>query len=157
VGKVVVTYVLVGIHSVNIMGAAFGTMFAYSFAMLLNAWCVKKYTGLTYSFTLTYLRPGLAALGMAMVTWLVYHGVFGLLTGDFLGFEGKPGPGIVDAGHPVGANMLATTLAILVAMVVYVVLIFAVKAVRYEELDQIPGGGLLKRIVGKVWKRGNAA
>jgi stage V sporulation protein B len=119
------------------MGAAFGTMFAYSFAMLLNAYCVKKYTGLTYSFTMTYLRPGIAAAGMAVVTWLVYHGLFTVLS----------------AHHgQVGANMLATVIAILAAMVVYVILIFAVKAIHYDELDQLPGGGMLKKVIGKVWK-----
>ena len=137
IGKVVVTYILVGIHSINIMGAAFGTMFAYSFAMLLNAYCVKKYTGLTYSFTMTYLRPGIAAAGMAVVTWLVYHGLFTVLS----------------AHHgQVGANMLATVIAILAAMVVYVILIFAVKAIHYDELDQLPGGGMLNKVIGKVWK-----
>jgi stage V sporulation protein B len=78
---------------------------------------------------------------MAIVAWLVYHGVFRLLAGN----PEAMSPGV----HPVGANMLATVCAILVAMVVYVILIFAVRAVTYEELDQLPGGGVLKKVLRK--------
>ncbi len=45
VGKVIITYILVGVHSVNIKGAAIGTMLAYFVALVLNNISVKKYTG----------------------------------------------------------------------------------------------------------------
>ena len=43
IGKVVVTYLTVSIHAINVKGAAIGTMFAYIVTLLLNEYSVKKY------------------------------------------------------------------------------------------------------------------
>ena len=56
IGKVVVTYLTVSIHAINVKGAAIGTMFAYIVTLLLNEYSVKKYTGLKHQISLTYVK-----------------------------------------------------------------------------------------------------
>ena len=133
IGKVVVTYLTVSIHAINVKGAAIGTMFAYIVTLLLNEYSVKKYTGLKHQISLTYVRPGAAALGMAAVTYGVYWLVTYILAGH--------GANVVNA-----AGVLA---AILCAAAVYVILLFAFKAIRMEELDNFPGGKRLAKILQK--------
>ncbi|WP_303857423.1 putative polysaccharide biosynthesis protein [Aminicella lysinilytica] len=135
VGKVVITYVLVGIPALNIKGAALGTMFAYFIAMVLNGLSVKKYTGIKYDMKLTYGRPAAAAIVMAGCAFGIYKGLFALLN--------------TGAHSAVGISGLCTVIAILAAMVIYAVLIFAVKAITVDELETMPGGTKLAKIARK--------
>ena len=133
--KVFATYILVGIHSVNVMGAAIGTMIAYVVAMFLNAYAVKKYTGAGGAFERTYIRPMIAAAIMAACAFGIYRALM---------------MAPVWNGHSeVGASGLCTIIAILCAMMIYAVLIFLVKVITVEELEQIPIGRKLARIVRK--------
>lgn len=137
IGKVIVTYILVGIPAFNIKGAAIGTMFAYAFAMILNAYDVRKYTGTKFNYVLTYVRPATAAAIMAVVVYGIYKLLYHLLNG----------------GHSaVLVSGLSTIVAILVGMVIYAVLIFAVKAITVDELETMPGGTKLAKIARKFIK-----
>lgn len=137
VGKIVVTYIFVGIPAFNIKGAAIGTMFAYFVAMILNGISVKKYTGIKYNMTLTYVRPASAALIMAGAAFGIYKALFLLLSG----------------GHSaIAVSGISTIVAILVAMVIYAVLIFLLKAITVDELETMPGGTKLAKIARKFIK-----
>ncbi len=134
VGKVIVCYILVGIHVVNVKGAAISTMLAYIVAMVLNDICVKKYTGVTHNVVQTYVKPFIAAAIMGAWALGCYEVLVRLL-----------------AGHSaMGANALACGIAILTSMAVYAVCIFAVKAITVEEMEEgFPGGAKLAKIVRK--------
>ena len=139
--KVIATYILVGIHSVNVMGAAIGTMIAYVIAMFLNAAAVRKYTGAGGSFKIfekTYIRPMIAAALMAGWAFMIFHVLMKLMAGS---------------GHSeIALSGLCTIIAILTAMVVYAILIFLVRAITIEELEQVPIGRKLARIIRKVMR-----
>lgn len=132
-GKAFITYFLVGIRPLNVKGAAIGTILAYIIAMALNFRDVKKYTDAKVDMSKTYLRPGVAAAIMAVFARLIYMGISAALSGH----------------SPVGANILACGLAILAAIVIYAVLIFAVKAITVDELSAMPMGNKLEKIVRK--------
>ncbi|MGN0659910.1 MAG: oligosaccharide flippase family protein [Emergencia sp.] len=127
VGKVILTYVLVGVHDVNIKGAAIGTMFAYVVALILNNISVKRYTGTKIDYNMTYLRPCAAAALMGVCAYAAQKLLMMLLK------------------H----NSIATLLAIMVGVVVYVILIFALKAITLDEVETIPGGTKLVKIIRK--------
>ena len=129
VGKVIVTYILVGVHSVNIKGAAIGTMLAYFVALVLNNISVKKYTGTKIDYDLTYVRPCIAAVIMGVCAY-----AFQKLCVGFLG------------------NSIATLAAIMVGGIVYVILIFALKAITLAEVETMPGGTKLVKILRKFVK-----
>lgn len=128
-GKIVITYVLVGVHSVNIKGAAIGTIFAFVVSMALNNIAIKKYTGTKMNYDITYVRPFVASALMGVCAFAIHR--------LFVGFLG---------------NSIATLFAIMVAVVVYVVLIFALKAITLEEVKTMPGGTKLVKILTKFFK-----
>ena len=126
--KIVVTYFLVSQPSLNIKGAAIGTLVAYIIVAVLNIRATKKYTGARFDIMLTYVRPGIATAVMGLVAWGMYYVVFG-------GGEG---------------NKIACLISILVAAVVYFVMLFVTKSITREELSSIPGGSKINRLLDKV-------
>ena len=131
--KIVVTFTLLRIHAINVSGAAIGTIVADFVAFYLNSRKIEQFTGGKADFVLTYVRPFIASAIMGAVAWGVHFGLAALLADK----------------NPVVANMVSTIVAIMIAVVVYVILIFAVKAITFEELDSLPGGAKLKRILGR--------
>lgn len=128
--KVVITYVLSGIHAINVKGAAIGTVAAYVIASTLNILAVKKYTGVRFDFVMTYLKPGISTVVMGAACFGSYH-----LTNMFVG------------------NALSTLCAIIVAIVVYGVMILAFGAISLEEIEKLPKGKKIVKIVLKFKKK----
>ncbi|MCR5482286.1 MAG: polysaccharide biosynthesis protein [Clostridia bacterium] len=124
--KIVITYTLTGVYSINVKGAAAGTVVAYMVAATLNTMAVTKYTGAKFDLGLTYLRPALSAVVMAGATYGAYR-----LAALFLG------------------NAVSTLLAICVAVVVYAFMLFITKSVTLDELAQMPKGTKLVKIIRK--------
>lgn len=130
VGKVIVTFILVGIPAFNIKGAALGTMLAYVVALILNNRAVKKYTGTTFNYELTYVRPCIAAAIMGVCAFAAHKLV------------------MLATAH----NSIATLAGIMTGVIVYGVLIFALKAITIEEVETMPGGTKLAKIIRKFVK-----
>ncbi|MEG0924831.1 MAG: polysaccharide biosynthesis protein [Anaerovoracaceae bacterium] len=127
--KVVVTYLLVGVVAINVRGAAIGTMVAYIITLVLNERAIRKYTDTTVEFNLTYVKPCIASLVMAVVVFATHRVLLGL-----------------------AGNSIATLVGILVGVVVYGIMIFKIKAISKEELLLVPGGAKLWKIVNKFMK-----
>ena len=130
IGKFIVTYLLLRVHSINIMGACYGTLTAYFIAMMLNEFDVRKYTGVRIDYVHTYVKPAIATALMSVTAWGIYKLAFGAI----------------------GSNSVATLLGVLCAVVVYVVSVFAIKAIKPDELTDFPGGDKLARIARKFIK-----
>ena len=128
--KILLTWILVGMPSINVNGAAIGTVVSYIIAVTLNLRAVKKYTGTKLDAGLTFVKPFIASALMGAVVFGAY----------------KLFMGITD--H----NSIATLLGVGVGVVVYVIMIFVTKAIRKEELAMLPKGDKLVRIVGKFVK-----
>ncbi|MGN1350908.1 MAG: oligosaccharide flippase family protein [Anaerovoracaceae bacterium] len=128
--KIVITYVLTGIPSINVKGAAAGTVCAYLVASMLNLMAVRRYTGVKFNFMLTYVKPGLASVGMGAVVWILYR----LLSG----FAG---------------NSLAAVAGVAGGVVTYGVLILAVDGISEEELLMLPKGKKLAAVAARLKKR----
>ncbi|MDO4869951.1 MAG: polysaccharide biosynthesis protein [Bacillota bacterium] len=126
--KLILTWVLVGIHSLNIVGAALGTLCAYLIAAFLDYRCAKKFTGVTVSVKQTVIKPFLSALAMGIVVFAAYKVVFMIL----------------------GSNTLSTLVAILVGVCVYGVLIIKTHAIRRDELLEISLGRKIVRLCDKL-------
>lgn len=128
--KIIITWVLTGIYAVNILGAATGTVTAYAIAAILDIIAVKKYTGTHFNFMKTAVKPFISSAVMGLVTWGVFHLLYNLMDG----------------------SRLATLIAILIAVVVYAVMIFATKTIAREELANMPKGNKLVKILDKFMK-----
>ena len=130
VAKIILTYVLVAIPSLNIKGAAIGSVFVYGIALILNLRDMKRYTKVRVDFMLTYIKPTAASVIMGICAFASYKILFGAL----------------------GSNSLATLGAVVVGVIVYAVLILATKAITKEEIGRLPKGGKLVKILDKFIK-----
>ncbi len=125
--KIVVTYSLTGVHSINAKGAALGTIAAYVIAAVLDIYAVKKYTGTDFDLIKTYLKPLLSSVIMSVVAM----GSYRLLVG-FIG------------------NSLACLIAVGLAAMTYSILLFVTKTITRDEVINLPKGQKLVKIVDKL-------
>ena len=130
VGKIIVTYIFVGIKAVNVNGATLGTVTAYLIATILNMRDIKKYTGVTFDFNMTFVKPFIASVIMGVCAFASYKLLF-LMT---------------------ASNDISTILAIAIAVAVYGVLILGLKAITKEEIAKLPKGDKLVGILDKFIK-----
>ncbi len=132
--KIVVTFVLVGIPTLNIRGAAIGTTVAYLAAAVLDILAVKKYVGVSFPAGLCYLRPALSAGIMAVFARLVFNVLTMIL------------------GHGIAASGIATMLSIILAACLYAVLLIVTKSCTRDDLLHMPKGNKLAALYDKFVK-----
>ena len=128
VAKIVITFILVGIPALNINGAALGTVCAYLIAAVLNYAGLRRHADVDLQFGGIIFRPLAASLIMGVSAIAVYKLIFML--------------------HP--SNLVATGLAIFVAVLVYFVMVFVTKALTRDELEMIPKGDRIYSIAAKL-------
>ncbi|MGP1569761.1 MAG: putative polysaccharide biosynthesis protein [Eubacteriales bacterium] len=122
--KVILAYVLSGIPAINVKGAAIGTDVAYMIAFVLNLIAVKKYTGVKFDFAITYVKPAISTAIMALFSFCTYK-IASLILG----------------------NALSTLCAVAAAAVVYVVMVVISGAISLKEMEKLPKGKKLVKIV----------
>lgn len=126
--KIVLTYVLVGRPNLHIQGAAIGTVVCFGVAALLNLAAVYRYTGVKISVKTYFIQPVFATLVMAGVVYGVH----------LLGLQWT------------GSENQATLLAILVGGAVYGATLLATGALSAADLQLLPGGIKLARILRRL-------
>ena len=70
--KIVVNYILVGIPSINVIGAPVGTAVCYGYIFFANIYCLRKYSGVHISFKSTMMKPMISAVICAVSAVLAY-------------------------------------------------------------------------------------
>ncbi len=127
--KVILTYILVGIPSINIYGAAISSLVAYGTATVLNLRTMGKHANITFELKTVLLKPLIAVLAMSVAVLASYQGALLILPGK-----------------------LATIVAIGLGMVVYFIMLFKTKTLTEEDYAMMPGGSKLKKINDKFFK-----
>ena len=123
--KVISNYILVGIPQINIHGAPIGTNLCYIIIITLNLLEVKKVTGAEYKFTDFFVKPLIAVGSMAVSVLFGYNKFIEIWQ----------------------SNSLATIGAIVVGAVIYTLMLFAVRAVKKEDIEMLPKGkGMVKAL-----------
>jgi stage V sporulation protein B len=126
--KIAVTYILVGIPAVNVMGAAAGTVCAFMVACILDYYAVKKYVGTKFDLKLTVLKPLLSSLIMGAITYISYTGLYMLTQ----------------------RNSISTMVAVIIGVVVYFIMVFWTGTVTRQELINMPKGSSIVKISDKM-------
>ena len=126
--KIVVTYILVSIPSINVVGAAIGTMCTYIVAAALDYVCVVKFIDVRIKWKEIVVKPLIASLIMGVFTLGAYELCMKL------------------SGH----NSIATLLAIIVGVIVYGILIIKIKGITREEMLEISFGSKIVRVCDKL-------
>ena len=155
--KFVLTFVLTSFPQINIQGAATGTVVAYAVATILNYRAVRIYTGTRFDLSLTFVRPIISALVMGGVVAAVFYGIQGAI-GNSEASLAQMAEFASEQFHrsmttAILGNALATIAAIIIGIIVYIVMLFASRAINPEELRLMPKGEKLYRLYRKITKR----
>lgn len=130
--KIVMNYVLVGNPDINIHGAPISTLCCYLVISGLNLFFVWKYSPEKPRYLQLFTKPVIASALMGGAAWAVHGLVLQALTGGEYAY---------------GANALATFLGIGAGVVVYFVLVIALRILRAEDMKGIPHGQTLVRLL----------
>ena len=127
--KVGVNYVLVSDPDINIKGAPIGTLVCYGLISLMNLAIVSRLLEKKPNYPAIFAKPILASAAMGGTAWAV-HGLLGrFLTGGYM------------------KESLATLLAVGCAVVVYLILVIALRMITREDLKMVPHGDKLARLL----------
>lgn len=121
--KIVVNFVLVGIPTINIKGAAIGTFVSYFFIFIANLLSLIKYTGVKPNIWKTILKPLISALACGLSTVVLD-----------LSFIGRIG----------------TVLEIGVAAVVYFVVLVILNTFEPNDVLSLPKGEKILKVFKKL-------
>ena len=124
--KVVVNFILVGNPNIRINGAPVGTLCCFIVISALEIFIIRRSIPAPPSFLRAFLKPFVPSAIMAAAAWAAY----GLLT-NFLRF----------------GNALATIGGIGVGVVVYLVLVLALRVLSREDLELMPKGDKIAKIL----------
>lgn len=125
--KVVISIVLIRIPSININGAALGTAACYGIAAVLNLAYVIKITKPSIKPFTGVLMPLLSTAAMGAVVYFMFNSF----------------------STPLGKTT-ATLLCIAAAILVYIVMLFITRSIRKDDMEYVPGGGRITRLMNKL-------
>ena len=130
--KIVMNYILVGNPDINIHGAPVSTLCCYATIVALNLFFVWKYSPEKPHYIQLFAKPVLASVLMGGAAWAVY------------GFANRA----LSGGHSIyGANAAATLAGICAGVVVYAILVIALRILRAEDVRSIPHGEKLVKLL----------
>ena len=130
--KIALNYNLVAVPSINIHGAPIGTLVCFALTAVLNLIAVARITDFRLNYPGYFLRPLLASLAMALTA----RGVYALCARFLLTEESSRMLLLACVGA-----------AILAAVVVYGALVLALRCIRREDLELLPKGDKLARLL----------
>lgn len=144
--KIVNNYNLVVLPGVGIYGAPFGNVLCFGLCMALDLMVIARVIPGRPSFAPIFLKPAAASALMGLGAWAVYGlGSKALLA---LGLFVRRLP---DSGQALelsrAGNAAVTLLAILAAVVIYGVLILALRAISRDDLSLMPRGEKIAKIL----------
>lgn len=130
--KLILNITLIRIPSVNIYGAAISSIICQISSFLVSFLVMRKYIDIKLTPVKYVVKPLTASAVMGAAAFIVYKGV-SLLAGT--GFT---------------SNAIALLAAILAAVIVYAVLVIAMKILSKDEIILLPSGAKLYRLLQKT-------
>lgn len=129
--KIVITWTLTGVSTINVRGAAIGTTCSYALASVLDIIALKRITGVRLELVRSLGKP-LAASAVMGAAVILTNILMNKLTSSLY---------------------LNTLVDILIGMVVYGFMALAVHALNEEEIAHLPHGNRIQQIVNKITRK----
>lgn len=129
--KIVITWTLTGVSTINVRGAAIGTTCSYALASVLDIIALKRITGVRLELVRSLGKP-LAASAVMGAAVILTNILMNKLTSSLY---------------------LNTLVDILVGMIVYGFMALAVHALNEEEIAHLPHGSRIQQIVNKITRK----
>jgi len=126
--KGVLTYILVGIPELGIIGAGIATVTGLTVSVLLNYYHLKKHTGFKMSWKRNVTIPFVCTALMTALVFLTYGAAMAILTPLTLTIA------------PL-SNILSTLIAIKIGILVYILSLLLLGNVKIQDLEAIPKVG----------------
>ena len=126
--KVILNALLIRIPAINILGAVLSTTGCYLVAGVFDVIMLSRLTGTRFDFMGSFLKPVIGSVVMAAGAIGSYQLFFQII----------------------GSNTIATLLAICVAIAVYGLVMLLIKGIVEEDLQAVPGGGKMIRLLRKL-------
>lgn len=139
VAKIVANYNLVAIPEVNIYGAPVGTLVCYAVALVLNLIILRRAVAGGTQCLRVFIKPLIASAVMGAGAWATY----GLLGKAALLIPAFAADGQLSRT----GNAVATFGAIAVAVVIYLVLVLALRIVSRDDVMLMPKGEKIAKIL----------
>ena len=144
--KIINNYNLVGIPGIGIFGAPFGNVICFGVAMVLDLIIISRVIPGRPSYIPMFAKPAAASALMGLGAWAVYGlGSKLLMSTGILCNVDEVTQQVTDLSRMGNAVMVA--LAIGVAVVIYGVLIIALRAISKEDLKLMPKGEKIAKIL----------
>jgi len=126
VTKIIVNYILVGIPEINIQGANIGSIVCYGFVTIVALFVLCRETKIVPDFVSIFVKPLFAGIvcGVAAYFSEIFFDLF-------------------------LAQRIATLLAVVAAIVAYIIALFLFKAIKREDVLQMPKGNKIIKILEK--------
>ena len=128
IAKFICNILLVPIPQIGIIGASISTATCHAIAFLLGFMYLKKQIQIPLHFTKWIVKPLIACFFMAISSYAVYYGIIQII----------------------GIKFLATMIALLSAVIVYIASVFLLKILSQEEIERIPLGRKIYQYLQKI-------
>lgn len=128
VAKVACNFIFLQFSVINIYAVVYSTTICYIIFAILNLSYLKQKTGFRLKYESMVVRPLLAAAWMGLFSRIIYNIVYMISE----------------------KTVLALTIAVISAMVLYLIIGILVKAITIEDLKNIPGGKKVVPIAKKI-------
>lgn len=135
--KIILNYILVGNPSININGAAVGSIACYVVIVAINLSMLIKISGTKLDFKSMFFKP-LFCSAMSCISAFACYKVFGSLL-----------EGIGDPSSRLNGGTIATLIAIVAAVFVYVVTLLLSKGLSRDDVNMIPKGEKIAKVLEK--------
>ena len=132
--KILNNYNLVGMPGVGIYGAPFGNVLCFGLCMILDLVIISRVIPGRPSYVSVFAKPAAASALMGLGAWGVY-GLAAKVLADDQGVLSRSG------------NLLASAAAIGVAVIIYGVLVIALRAISKDDLKLMPKGEKIAKLL----------
>lgn len=135
--KIICNFILCGIPSINIKGAPVGTLVCYFYIVTHNLIVILKQTKVKIDWLDVLVKPFLAGA----LSGGVAYGIYRL----FVAILPVGAPGSRNAGFT-----WATLIALVVAILVWIILLGLLRVVTRSEIEGLPGGKKVAKLLAKA-------
>lgn len=126
--KIILNYFLIGNPEININGAPIGSIACYVIVVAINLFSIIKITGVRINFASVFLKPLICASISAVAAFATVK-VFTNILGGF-----------GDPESMINGSTIALVIAVVSAVLAYVLSLLFLKAISKDDLEMIPKG-----------------
>lgn len=125
--KLILNLILVPIPDIGVNGAAWASVACHLVAFIIAITSLRKTIKLDLTFSKFVIKPVIAVAIMGICSYFSYLTLLGII-----------------------AQKLATIIAIIIAVIIYALAIIALKVFSEEEIQMMPGGSKIDKVLKKL-------